>query len=55
MEKSEDLTIEESDELNLVFDASSSDVDEDESKEPVGVTSQPTEMRPVVRNRKSKI
>ena len=48
MEESEDHTIEESDEFNLVLDVSSSDVEGDESKKPVGVTSQPTEMRPVV-------
>ena len=55
MEESEDHTIEESEEFNLVLDVSSTDVEEDESKKSVGVTSQPTEMRPVVRNRKSKI
>ena len=48
MEESDDHTLEDSEELNLVLDASSRDVEGDETKIPVGVTSQPTEMRPVV-------
>ena len=48
MEESDDHTLEDSEELNLVLDASSSDVEGDETKIPVGATSQPTEMRPVV-------
>ena len=37
MEESDDHTLEDSEELNLVLDASSSDVEGDESKIPVGV------------------
>ena len=48
MEELDDHTIEESEEFNLVLDVSSSDAEGDESKKPVGVTSQPTEMRPIV-------
>ena len=46
MEESDDHTIEESEEFNLVLDVSSSDAEGDESKKRVGVTSQPTEMPP---------
>ena len=46
MEESEDHTTEESEEFNRVLDVSLSDVEEGESKKPVGVTSQPHEMRP---------
>ena len=48
MEESEEHTMEESEQFNLVLDVSLNDVEEDESKKPFGVTSLPNEMHSVV-------